>query len=87
MKLSKAATTEIKEAIARYPVKRSAVLPLLHVVQEDQGYLSVEAIEWIASKLSLEPINVYELLTFYPMLRRKPLGKKHVRVCRTLSCA
>ena len=87
MELNKETRTRIREAIKRYPIKRSAVLPLLHLVQEDQGYVSDEAIEWIASQLELEPINVYELLTFYPMLRRKPLGKKHVRVCRTLSCA
>ena len=87
MKLHKDTTRRIREAIKRYPVKRSAVLPLLHLVQEDQGYVSDEAVEWIASELELQPINVYELLTFYPMLRRKPLGKKHVRVCRTLSCA
>ena len=87
MKLSKETNKRIQEAIKSYPVKRSAVLPLLHLVQDDQGYLSDEALEWIASKLKLEPINVYELITFYPMLRRKPLGKKQVRVCRTLSCA
>lgn len=87
MKLSKETTKKIGETIKRYPVKRSAVLPLLHFVQEDQGFVSDEAIEWIAAKLHLQPVNVYELVTFYPMLRRKPLGKKHVRVCRTLSCA
>ena len=87
MKLSKQTNKRIQEAIKSYPVKRSAVLPLLHLIQEDQGYLSDEAIEWVASKLKLQPINVYELVTFYPMFRRKPLGKKHVRVCRTLSCA
>jgi NADH-quinone oxidoreductase subunit E len=77
----------IDEVITHYPVKRSAVLPLLHFVQEDQGYLSDEAIEWIASKLGIQPINVYELVTFYPMFRRKPIGRRHIRVCRTLSCA
>ena len=65
MELNKETTTRIREAIKRYPIKRSAVLPLLHLVQEDQGYVSDEAIEWIASQLELEPINVYELLTFY----------------------
>ncbi len=87
MKLSKETNKKVKEAIKRYPDRRSAALPLLHLVQEDQGYVSDEAIEWIATKLALQPVNVYELVTFYPMLRRKPLGKKHVRVCRTLSCA
>jgi NADH-quinone oxidoreductase subunit E len=77
----------IDEVITHYPVKRSAALPLLHLVQEDQGYISTEAIEWIAAKLELQPVNVYELVTFYPMFRQKPAGRRHVKVCRTLSCA
>ena len=73
--------------IPPYPVKRSAALPLLHLVQEDVGYVSTEAVEWIAQKLELQPINVYELVTFYPMFRQKPIGRRHIKVCRTLSCA
>src|SRR5580693_3506599 len=79
---------KIDEAITHYPVsKRSASLPLLHLFQENFGYVSDEAVEWIAAKLELQPINVYELVTFYPMFRRHPAGRKHIRVCRTLSCA
>ncbi len=77
----------IDEVIPHYPVKRSAVLPLLHLIQEDVGFISSEAIEWIAAKLELEPINVYEVVTFYPMFRQKPIGRRHIKVCRTLSCA
>src|SRR3954469_5048914 len=77
----------IDEVITHYPVKRSAVLMLLHAIQEDAGYISAEAIEWIAAKLGLEPINVYEVVTFYPMFRQKPIGRRHIKVCRTLSCA
>lgn len=74
--------------IARYPVsKRSASLPLLHLVQEEFGYISDDHATWIAQKLGLEPIHVLEVLTFYPMLRREPAGRFHIRVCRTLSCA
>lgn len=78
---------KIEKLIPRYPEKRSGTLPLLHLIQEDQGYISKDAIEWIAEKLELEPINVYEVVTFYPMFRQEPIGKRHVRVCRTLSCA
>src|SRR6187551_2415948 len=79
---------KIDEAITHYPVsKRSASLPLLHLWQEHFGFVSDEAITWIAEKLELQPINVLELVTFYPMFRRQPAGKKHIRVCRTLSCA
>jgi NADH-quinone oxidoreductase subunit E len=78
----------IDEAITQYPVsKRSATLPLLHLIQEQFGYIDEAAIEWVAQKLGLEPINVLELVTFYPMIRREPAGKHHIRVCRTLSCA
>ncbi len=79
--------TQIEALIGLYPEKRSAALPLLHLVQEDKGYICKGAIEWIAQKLGLEPISIFELVTFYPMFRQAPIGKKHVKVCRTLSCA
>src|SRR3954463_3197554 len=77
------------EAIARYPHdrQRSAAMPLLHLWQEHFGFISDEGVNWIAAKLGLQPINILELVTFYPMYRRQPAGKKHIRVCRTLSCA
>ncbi len=76
------------EAISHYPVsKRSAALPLLHLFQEHYGYLSEEAIRWIAAKLELETIKIDQLVSFYPMFRRKPVGRFHIRICRTLSCA
>ncbi len=78
---------EIDELISHYPKKRSAVLMLLHAVQARYGYLSRQAVEWIASRLELQPINIYELVTFYPMLHQSPVGKFHFRICRTLSCA
>ncbi len=78
---------EIDELISHYPVKRSASLMLLHAVQEHFGYVSKEAVEWIAKKLELQPINVYELVSFYPMFRQAPAGKYQIKVCRTLSCA
>ncbi len=78
---------EINELITHYPVKRSASLMVLHALQEHFGFISREAMEWTAAKLGLQPINVYELVTFYPMLRQEPIGKFHLKVCRTLSCA
>ena len=78
---------EIDELITHYPKKRSASLMLLHAVQARFGYISRPAVEWIAAKLELQPINVYELVTFYPMFHQKPVGKFHLKVCRTLSCA
>jgi len=82
-----AVEAEIDELITHYPVKRSASLMLLHALQEHFGFLSKEAIEWTAAKLELQPINIYELVTFYPMFRQESVGKHHLKVCRTLSCA
>ena len=78
---------EINELISHYPQKRSASLMLLHAIQEHFGFISKEAMEWVAAKLELQPINIYELVTFYPMFRQQPIGKYHLKVCRTLSCA
>ena len=78
---------EIDQLLAHYPQKRSASLMLLHAVQEHFGFISKEATEWVAAKLGLQPINVYELVTFYPMFRQQPAGKYQLKVCRTLSCA
>jgi len=79
--------SEIDELITHYPVRRSASLMLLHAIQEHFGWISQEAVEWTAEKLGLQPINVYELVTFYPMFRQQPVGKYQIKVCRTLSCA
>ena len=88
MQISPELEARIDEAITHYPVsKRSATLPLLHLIQEHFGYVSDEAADWIAAKLGLQGINVTELVTFYPMFRRQPAGRTHVRVCRTLPCA
>jgi NADH-quinone oxidoreductase subunit E len=78
---------QLDELVTHYPQKRSASLMLLHALQEHFGYISRDAVEWTARKLGLQPINVYELVTFYPMFRQEPLGKTHIKVCRTLSCA
>ncbi len=87
MNLKPETLAEIEEAIPKYPEKHSAVMPLLHAIQKDQGLLSNEAAEWVAEKLEVEPINVLSVITFYPFFRQHKIGKRHIRVCRTLSCA
>ena len=88
MKIPQELLAKIDEVITHYPVsKRSASLPLLHLWQEHFGFVSDEGVSWIAEKLELQPINILELVTFYPMFRRAPVGRKHIRVCRTLSCS
>lgn len=87
MNLKPETLAEIEAAIPLYPEKRSAVMPLLHAVQKDQGYISNEAAEWVAQKLEIDPIAVLAVITFYPFFRQRKIGKRHIRVCRTLSCA
>ena len=66
---------ELDELTTHYPVQRSASLMFLHALQEHFGYISKDSVEWTARKLGLQPINVYELVTFYPMFRQEPLTK------------
>ncbi len=75
------------EIVKRYPVKRSALLPTLHLVQEQEGWISREAIEHVASLLDLSPAQVHDTASFYTMFRLKPEGKTLIEVCTTLSCA
>jgi NADH-quinone oxidoreductase subunit E len=72
---------------ARYPQKRAALIPSLFLVQQELGYLPDEAQARVAELLDLPPTQVKEVVTFYPMLREQPVGKCHIEVCRTLSCA
>ena len=80
---------KVQEIIARYPEGRqkSALLPVLHLAQEEfGGWLSVEAMDYVASLLKLEPIEVYEVATFYSMYNMKPVGKYVFEVCQTGPC-
>jgi len=87
LNLSEQTLSKIDEVVPKYPEKRSAALMVIHLVQNELGAVDDPACEWIAERLELTPINIKELITFYPMLRDKPWGKRHVRVCRTLPCA
>jgi NADH-quinone oxidoreductase subunit E len=83
---------KLKEAgkiIARYPEgkQKSAVIPLLHMAQEEFGWCSVEAMDYIARLLHIQPIEVYEVASFYSMFNLKPVGKVVLEVCRTGPCA
>lgn len=75
------------EIVAQYPQKRSAVMPLLYIAQEHTKYITQQAVNWVAAKLEMPPVQVWEVATFYTMYYKKPVGKYHVQVCRTLPCA
>jgi len=80
---------KVQELITHYPEGRqkSALLPVLHLAQEEfGGWLSVEAMDYVASLLQLEPIEVYEVATFYSMYNLKPVGKYVFEVCQTGPC-
>jgi len=79
---------KIDEVISHYPEsKRSASLPVLHHLQKHFGFIDEASVEWAASKLELDAIQILELVTFYPGFRQVAPGQYHIRVCRTLSCA
>ncbi|MEW6731819.1 MAG: NADH-quinone oxidoreductase subunit NuoE [Acidobacteriota bacterium] len=77
---------KMDKIIARYPFKRSAILPLLHLAQIEQGKISEEAMRYIADRLDLMPVEVYEVVTFYSMFFLDNIGKYHIQLCRTISC-
>jgi len=87
MKLSEKYRDEIADILSRYPVKRSALIPLLYLAQRETGYISEGAMIEIAGMLRLTPPQVYETATFYTMLNLKKVGRFHVQICKSLMCA
>ena len=85
--LSERTRAEAREIIARYPKARSALLPMLHLVQSEQGYVSPEGIALCAEELGLTKAEVGAVATFYTMYRRRPAGEYHVGVCTNTLCA
>ncbi|MFZ4628496.1 MAG: NADH-quinone oxidoreductase subunit NuoE [Blastocatellia bacterium] len=83
---SEANETKLDEIISHYPVKRSAVLPALYLAQEEHGYVTDEDVQYIADRLDMRVNEVEEVVTFYTMYSRQPIGRHKLQVCRTLSC-
>lgn len=79
---------KVQQIIARYPEgkQKSGLLPILHLAQEEFGWLSSETMDYVASLLSIEPIEVYEVATFYSMYNLKPVGEYVFEVCQTGPC-
>ena len=88
MKFSDETLKKVDEIIARYPDGRqkSALIPVLHLAQEQFGWLSADTMDYVATLLKLEPIEVYEVATFYSMYNLKPVGKYLFEVCQTGPC-
>lgn len=85
--LPQVAEERLAELTARYPNPRSAIMAALYIAQEHFGYISEGAIQWVSHRIGVAPVKVMEVATFYSMYYKKPVGKYHVQVCRTLSCA
>ena len=76
-----------RDIIARYPRRKSALIPLLHLSQEQNGYITEEAMRHIAELIDVTPAEVYGTATFYEMFRFQPTGKYLINMCGTMSCA
>jgi NADH-quinone oxidoreductase subunit E len=85
--LKEQARDRIDAILAKYPTKRSAVLPLCHLAQEAYGYMSPSAVREVAEILGLDPTEVQGLVGFYTLLREKPAGKHVIEICNDLPCA
>jgi NADH-quinone oxidoreductase subunit E len=84
--LSNAACQKIQSLLTQYPQKRSALIPALHIVQDDAGFLSPDSICEIARIFELAPIEVQETVSFYSMFLSKPAGKYLIQICTNISC-
>ncbi|MGH7809108.1 MAG: NADH-quinone oxidoreductase subunit NuoE [Candidatus Binatia bacterium] len=75
------------ETVALYPKKEAAMLPVLYLAQREFGHLGPEAIEYVARLMDQAPARVLGVVSFYTLYNMKPVGRHHIQVCRTLSCA
>jgi NADH-quinone oxidoreductase E subunit len=87
LEFSPEAYRKFEETVNRYPKKEAAMLPVLNLAQKEFGYLSQEAIEYVAKIMGQPPARVRGVVSFYTMLNMKPVGRHHVQICRTLPCA
>ena len=84
--ISEMLSRKFDQIIARYPLKRSAMVPLLLYAQDEIGQVSDEVIAEIARRVEVRPIEVVEVVSYYSMLHRQPVGKHHLQVCTGISC-
>ncbi|MEO6392351.1 MAG: NAD(P)H-dependent oxidoreductase subunit E [Pyrinomonadaceae bacterium] len=79
---------EVDWHIAKYPAERirSALIPLMFVMQRERGYLDAQGITYLAKRLDLTITDIWETASFYSMINLKPVGRHHIQICKTLSC-
>ncbi|MBK7934411.1 MAG: NADH-quinone oxidoreductase subunit NuoE [Acidobacteria bacterium] len=85
---SAAVVEEMKMHVAKYPAERSrsALIPLLFVIQRERGWVDNPGVNFLAKFLNLEVTDVWETATFYSMFNMRPVGRHHIQICKTLSC-
>jgi NADH-quinone oxidoreductase subunit E len=76
----------IDALLTRFPRQGSALLPALYLIQEEKGFISEESMAYAAGKIGVSPAFVAGVVSFYTMFHRRPVGRHHIQVCRTLSC-
>jgi NADH-quinone oxidoreductase E subunit len=86
LQFSAQAKQQIERILTRYPNKQAALLPVLHVAQDEFGHLPDEALDLVAQTLELPPAHVYGVITFYTMFHRARSGANHLMVCTNVSC-
>lgn len=84
--MSQLAEERLARLLEIYPKRKSAIMPALHLAQQEHGWLRPESIRWVAEKVGVSYSHVIQVATFYTMYYKKPVGKYHIQVCRTLSC-
>lgn len=77
---------KIDELLSHYPVKQSALLPVLWLVQDQFGWINLDSMRYVAQRLGITPEQVREVVTFYSMFNDRPVGKYHLQVCCTTPC-
>jgi len=84
--LSAKAEERLQKLLTRYPTKQAALLPTLWIAQEEWGWISREAVDYVAARLGLTSAFVWGVVTFYTMYNRAPVGKHLIQVCTSISC-
>src|SRR4026208_2146205 len=77
---------EIDRHLAKYPVMRSAILPLMFIVQRERGYLDPPGVAYLAKRLAFRITDIWAVATFSSMIQTAPVGRYHIQICKTLSC-
>jgi NADH-quinone oxidoreductase E subunit len=76
----------VNESLAKYPHKRAAIMPVLYIAQEQNGFISGEVMTEVSNLLEITPEDVLGVVTFYTMYHQQPMGKYHIQVCTNISC-